>query len=210
MLTLCERLATLTNIILNKLWLFQDVKSLSVKSNLRSSSAGVSQEFCLELSPLTDVSMTLVLAWTDPPSSDGALVHDLDLEVLCDVSSWTVTAWCFHVISVDGPVIRRTHQLRLVVNPSIYKVLYISGGFLAGFLNHQQYLWFQDFFSMAISVISLHGNGASLWRCRSTCKNSYVFSSLWFSGWKPAEASISTTSTYSILFPFLSVNQKAI
>ena len=61
----------------------------------------MSQEFCLELSPLTDVSMTLVLAWTDPPSSDGALVHDLDLEVLCDVSSWTV-AWCYHVISVDG------------------------------------------------------------------------------------------------------------
>jgi len=58
---------------------------------LRSSSAGVSQQFCLELAPLTDVSMTLVLAWTDPPSSDGALVHDLDLEVLCDVSSWTVT-----------------------------------------------------------------------------------------------------------------------
>jgi len=58
---------------------------------IQSSSAGVSQQFCLELAPLTDVSMTLVLAWTDPPSTDGALVHDLDLEVLCDVSSWTVT-----------------------------------------------------------------------------------------------------------------------
>ena len=31
-----------------------------------------------------------------------------------------------------------THQLRLVVYPIIYKVLYIPGGCL-GFLNHQQY-----------------------------------------------------------------------
>ena len=30
------------------------------------------------------------------------------------------------------------HQLRLVVYPIIYKVLYIPGGCL-GFLNHQQY-----------------------------------------------------------------------
>ena len=30
------------------------------------------------------------------------------------------------------------HQLRLVVYPIIFKVLYIPGGFLAGFLNHQQ------------------------------------------------------------------------
>ena len=29
------------------------------------------------------------------------------------------------------------HQLRLVVDPTIYRVLYIPGG--AGFLNHQQY-----------------------------------------------------------------------
>ena len=32
----------------------------------------------------------MTLAWTDPPSNDGALVHDLDLEVLCDVSNWVV------------------------------------------------------------------------------------------------------------------------
>ena len=30
------------------------------------------------------------------------------------------------------------HQLRLVVYPVIYKVLYIPGGFLARILNHQQ------------------------------------------------------------------------
>ncbi len=36
--------------------------------------------------------------------------------------------------------LRRVHQLRLVVYPIIYKVLYIPGGFLAGFLNHQQYV----------------------------------------------------------------------
>ena len=35
------------------------------------------------------------------------------------------------------------HQLRLVVYPIIYKVLYIPGGFLAGFLNHQQYVSFR-------------------------------------------------------------------
>ncbi len=31
------------------------------------------------------------------------------------------------------------HQLRLVVYPIIYRVLYIPGGFPAGFLNHQQH-----------------------------------------------------------------------
>lgn len=34
--------------------------------------------------------MAIALAWTDPPSNDGDLVHDLDLEVLCDVSNWVV------------------------------------------------------------------------------------------------------------------------
>ncbi len=40
--------------------------------------------------------------------------------------------------TVDGWNPGSTHQLRLVVYPIIYKVLYISGGCL-GFLNHQQY-----------------------------------------------------------------------
>ena len=32
--------------------------------------------------------LAIALAWTDPPSNDGSLVHDLNLEVQCDVSSW--------------------------------------------------------------------------------------------------------------------------
>ncbi len=35
------------------------------------------------------------------------------------------------------------HQLRLVVYPIVYKVYISQGGFLAGFLNHQQYLSFK-------------------------------------------------------------------
>ena len=31
-------------------------------------------------------------------------------------------------------------QLRLVADPIIYRVSYMSGGFLLGFLNHQQYV----------------------------------------------------------------------
>ena len=43
-----------------------------------------------EPSRARQVSLAVTLAWTDPPSNDGALVHDLDLEVLCDVSNWVV------------------------------------------------------------------------------------------------------------------------
>ena len=47
----------------------------------------------------------------------------------------------FHVdtTTVDGQT--PANQLRLVVYPIIYRVLYIPGGFLAGFLNHQQLGW---------------------------------------------------------------------
>jgi len=37
--------------------------------------------------------------------------------------------------------IRRENQLSLVVYPMIYKVLYIPGGFLAGFLKHPTSGW---------------------------------------------------------------------
>lgn len=48
------------------------------------------QRFCLARTSDQGVSLAVTLAWTDPPSNDGALVHDLDLEVLCDVSNWVV------------------------------------------------------------------------------------------------------------------------
>ena len=42
--------------------------------------------------------------------------------------------------TVDGR--NSANQLRLVVYPTIYRVLYFPGGFLAGFLNHQPYgMW---------------------------------------------------------------------
>lgn len=47
------------------------------------------QHFCLQLTPNVGAgALGITLAWTDPPSADGRLVHDLDLEVSCDVSSW--------------------------------------------------------------------------------------------------------------------------
>ena len=45
--------------------------------------------------------------------------------------------------TVDGSEI--LHQLRLVVYPIIYGVLAPSQVVIAGFLNHQQYLWKLDF-----------------------------------------------------------------
>jgi len=33
-------------------------------------------------------SLSATLAWTDPPASDGSLVHDLDLQLACDVQTW--------------------------------------------------------------------------------------------------------------------------
>ena len=39
--------------------------------------------------------------------------------------------------TVDGSEIRKTHQLRLVVYPMIYRVLYIQKVVIARFLNHQ-------------------------------------------------------------------------
>ena len=45
---------------------------------------------------------------------------------------WFVLPYCWWLKYGD-------HQLRLVVYPSIFRVSYIPGGFLAGFLNHQQY-----------------------------------------------------------------------
>ena len=39
----------------------------------------------------------------------------------------------------DDTVGGSVHQLRMVIYPIIYKILYIPGG--AGFLNHQQYAW---------------------------------------------------------------------
>eukprot|EP00435_Cladocopium_sp_Y103_P041095 s32_g11.t1 len=48
------------------------------------------QRFCLAKSLVEGVSLAVTLAWTDPPSNDGTLVHDLDLEVNCDVSNWVV------------------------------------------------------------------------------------------------------------------------
>ena len=38
------------------------------------------------------------------------------------------------VLLVDGSEIRRENQLRLIVYPIIYRILYIPGGELAGFL----------------------------------------------------------------------------
>ena len=52
---------------------------------------------------------------------------------------------------------RILHQLRLVVYPIIYKVLYIPGG--AGFLNHQQYrliLGFPSKESTRVNMIKRH------------------------------------------------------
>ena len=46
------------------------------------------QNFCLRFGALAQGSLAVSLAWTDPPSANGALVHDLDLQVSCDVSNW--------------------------------------------------------------------------------------------------------------------------
>ena len=50
-------------------------------------------------------------------------------------------SWCYlEAGMVDGSEMRLPHQLRLVVYPIIYKVLYIPGACL-GLQNHQQYHW---------------------------------------------------------------------
>ena len=54
------------------------------------------------------------------------------------------------------------HQLRLVVYPIIYRVLLTSQvGFLAGFLNHQQYHLMQDFVLFRFHETCSHGHNVS-------------------------------------------------
>ena len=59
------------------------------------------------------------------------------------------------VHTVDGSEIRRYSQLRLVVHPIIYKVLAPSQMVFAGFLNHQQYHFFDVSVAFAVSFSQL-------------------------------------------------------
>ena len=62
------------------------------------------------------------------------------------------------------------HQLRLVVYPNIYNVLYIPGGFLAGFVNHQQYgqisprNHLQEKLTESVDTLTKQGRACPRWR----------------------------------------------
>jgi len=58
----------------------------TVQSQADSSAA---ERFCFKLDSSGEAARTVTLAWTDPPDPLGQLVHDLDLEVSCDVNSWS-------------------------------------------------------------------------------------------------------------------------
>ena len=76
------------------------------------------------------------------PTVDGRNPAPVNMENIPFSLGFIDNRWCrISYINSSSPISGRHRALLdMVVHPIIYEVLYIPGGFLAGFLNHQQYV----------------------------------------------------------------------